>query len=238
MKVTLFVTCLVDMFASDVGKDMVEVLERLGCEVEFPAKQTCCGQPAYNSGYLKEAKEPMKHMINTFSEAEYIVTPSGSCAAMFKEYPHVFSNDPEWEEKAEKIASKTYEFSQFIVQVCNVTNVGARLPHKATFHTSCHMTRILGEKSTPFQLLNEVEGLELIPLPHHFDCCGFGGTFSVKMPKISKEMVDEKMNHILETDAEILIGADSGCLMNIGGRITRSGKRIKIMHLANVLNSK
>ncbi len=238
MKVTLFVTCLVDLFHTNVGKATVELLERLGCEIEFPEAQTCCGQPAYNSGYVKEAKEAMKHMIRTFEHAEYIVTPSGSCATMFKEYPHIFKGDPEWEPKAKALASKTYELTQFLVEVLKVENVGAKLKGRATYHTSCHMTRLLGVKDAPIKLLKNVEGLEFVPLPNAHNCCGFGGTFSVKMGPISEQMVDEKIHHIEEVEADYLIGADCGCLMNIGGRIERQGKPIKVMHIAEVLNSR
>ncbi len=194
MNVTLFVTCLVDLFHVNVGKATVELLERLGCTIHFPEAQTCCGQPAYNSGYVKEAKEAMKHMIRTFEHAEYIVTPSGSCATMFKEYPHIFKGDGEWEERAKRVADKTYELTQFIVDVLQVEDVGARLKGKATYHTSCHMTRLLGVKDAPLALLQHVKDLEVVPLPNAHNCCGFGGTFSVKMGPISEQMVDEKFN--------------------------------------------
>lgn len=238
MKVSLFVTCLVDMFETNVGKATVEVLERLGCEVDFPIGQICCGQPAYNSGYVNDSKVAMKHMIRTFEHAEYVVTPSGSCATMFKEYPHVFKDEPEWKDKAEKLAAKTYEFTQFIVNVLKVEDVGAKLQGKATYHTSCHMTRLLGAKQEPMTLLENVEGLEFIPLKNAHNCCGFGGTFSVKMGNISEQMVDEKVQHMEETEADYLIGADCGCLMNIGGRAERLQKPVKVMHIAEVLNSK
>jgi L-lactate dehydrogenase complex protein LldE len=238
MKVSLFVTCLIDIFQTDVGKDTVELLERLGCDVDFPEKQTCCGQPAYNSGYVDKAKESMKHMITVFEKSDYVITPSGSCGTMFKEYPHIFKDDPKWESRAKELANKTYELTQFIVDVLGIENVGAKLKGKATFHTSCHMTRLLGVKEAPMKLLNHVKGLEMNPLPHNYDCCGFGGTFSVKMTPISEQMVDEKVQHVEETEAEILIGADCGCLMNIGGRIERKGKPIKVMHIASVLNSR
>ncbi|WLR51822.1 (Fe-S)-binding protein [Bacillus tianshenii] len=238
MKVSLFITCLIDVFQGDVGKDTVELLERLGCEVDFPEKQTCCGQPAYNSGYVTEAKESMKHMINTFEHSDYVVSPSGSCSAMFNEYPHVFKGDPVWEEKAKKLADKTYELTQFIVEVLGVENVGAKLNATATYHTSCHMTRLLKVQDAPMKLLANVEGLEFTPLPNRHDCCGFGGTFAVKMTPISEQMVDEKVRHVEETKAQVLIGADCGCLMNIGGRIDRKGRPIKVMHIASVLNSR
>ena len=236
MNVTLFVTCLVDLFHVNVGKATVELLERLGCTIHFPEGQTCCGQPAYNSGYVKEAKEAMKHMIRTFEHAEYIVTPSGSCATMFKEYPHIFKGDGEWEERAQRLADKTYELTQFIVDVLKVEDVGARLEGRATYHTSCHMTRLLGVKDAPLTLLQHVKGLEVVPLPNAHNCCGFGGTFSVKMGPISEQMVDEKIQCIERVEADYLIGADCGCLMNIGGRIERKGKPIRVMHIAEVLN--
>ncbi|WP_264736994.1 (Fe-S)-binding protein [Cytobacillus firmus] len=236
MKVSLFATCLVDMFQGSAGKAAVELLERLGCEIDFPESQVCCGQPAYNSGYVKESKEAMKRMITAFEHAEYVVSPSGSCAYMFHEYPHVFKGDSVWEPRAKKLAEKTYELTQFIVEVLNVDDVGAKLKGKATFHTSCHMTRLLGVKEAPMKLLKNVKGLEFEELPGKEQCCGFGGTFSVKMAQISEQMVDEKVGHVEETEAEILIGADAGCLMNIGGRIGRQGKPIKVMHIAEVLN--
>jgi L-lactate dehydrogenase complex protein LldE len=237
MKVTLFATCLVDLFQGNVGKATVELLERLGCEIDFPESQVCCGQPAYNSGYVKEAKSAMKSMIDTFADAEYVVSPSGSCIAMFHEYPHIFKGDPVWEPKARNLAEKSYELTQFIVDVLKIEDVGARFEGKATYHTSCHMTRLLGIKKEPMILLKNVKGLEFTELPGKEQCCGFGGTFSVKMAQISEQMVDEKVMHIEETEAEYLIGTDAGCLMNIGGRIDRKGKRIKVLHIAEVLNS-
>ncbi|MDQ6596245.1 (Fe-S)-binding protein [Bacillus salipaludis] len=238
MKVTLFATCIVDMFQGNVGKATVELLERLGCEVEFPESQVCCGQPAYNSGYVKESKEAMKRMIETFSDAEYVVSPSGSCAFMFHEYPHVFADDPVWEQKAKALADKTYELTQFIVEVLKIEDVGARFVGNVTYHTSCHMTRLLGVKEPPMILLRNVKGLQFTELPGKEQCCGFGGTFSVKMAQISEQMVDEKVRHVEETGAQYLVGADGACLMNIGGRMERLGKPVKVLHIAEVLNSR
>jgi len=225
------------MFQANVGKDMVEVLERHDCNLSMPEGQVCCGQPAFNSGYVEESKAAMKKMINTFEEAEYVVTPSGSCATMFKEYPRVFKGDSEWESKAQDLANKTYEFTDFLVNVLKVENTGARLEGKATYHPSCHMTRLLGVRDAPMKLLSNVEGLEFIPLPNAHNCCGFGGTFSVKMGPISEQMVDEKVSSAEETGADYLIGADCGCLMNIRGRLERKGKPIQVVHIAEVLNS-
>ncbi|MGG1396581.1 (Fe-S)-binding protein [Bacillus salipaludis] len=238
MKVTLFATCIVDMFQGNVGKATVELLERLGCEVEFPESQVCCGQPAYNSGYVKESKEAMKRMMETFSDAEYVVSPSGSCAFMFHEYPHVFADDPVWEQKAKELAAKTYELTQFIVEVLKIEDVGARFEGNVTYHTSCHMTRLLGVKEPPFILLRNVKGLQFTELPGKEQCCGFGGTFSVKMAQISEQMVDEKVRHVEETGAKYLVGADGACLMNIGGRMERLGKPVKVLHIAEILNSR
>ncbi len=237
MRVSLFITCLGDIFYSKVGKDTVEVLERLGCEVDFPESQTCCGQPAFNSGYQENAKQVAKIMILAFEHSEYVVAPSGSCISMFHEYPSLFKDDPEWKGKASDLVDKSYEFTQFLVEVLKVENVGAFFNGRATYHRSCHMTRLLGVKDAPIALLENVKGLEIRELPNCQNCCGFGGTFSVKMGPISEQMVDEKVKNIEETEADVLIGADSGCLMNIGGRINRQGKPIQVLHIAEVLNS-
>ncbi|WP_338780649.1 (Fe-S)-binding protein [Metabacillus sp. FJAT-52054] len=236
MRVSLFATCLADLFQTEAGKAAVELLERLGCDVDFPEKQVCCGQPAYNSGYVKEAKEAMKNMIRAFEGSEYVVSPSGSCVAMFKEYPNLFEKDPKWSEKSKALVKKTFELTDFIVNVLKVEDVGARFDGKAAYHTSCHMMRLLNVTDAPFKLLKNVRGLELVPLPNAHNCCGFGGTFSVKMGAISEQMVDEKVECIESTEAGYLIGADCGCLMNIGGRIDRKGRPVKVLHIAEVLN--
>ncbi|SET04414.1 (Fe-S)-binding protein [Paenibacillus sp. NFR01] len=236
MKVSVFSTCLVDLMAPNAGKAMVEVLERLGCELDFPASQVCCGQPMYNSGYLEDAKKAMKNMISAFEHSEYVVGPSGSCIAMFHEYPKIFKGDPDWKLKAVALKEKSYEFTQFIVRVLGITDVGAQLEGNATYHRSCHMTRLLGEKESPYLLLEQVRGLQLEPLTNSDNCCGFGGTFSVKMPEISAQMVDEKCQCVTDTGADILISADMGCLLNIGGRLSRKGQPVKVMHIAEVLN--
>ena len=236
MKVSLFITCLADIFFPQVGKNVVEILEHCGAEVDFPERQTCCGQPAYNSGYQKEAREAAKQMIQAFAHSEYVVTPSGSCASMVKhEYVEMFRNDPEWQQKAVQLAAKTYELTDFLVNVMRVDDLGSQCPRKATFHASCHMSRGLGIKQEPLLLLSRVRGLELEALPHCEDCCGFGGTFAAKMSPISQAMVDEKIRNIESTGADLLIGADLGCLMNIGGRLRRQGKDIEVMHVADVL---
>lgn len=236
MKVSLFITCMCDIFTSDVGKDTVELLEKVGCEVDFPEAQTCCGQPAFNSGYLEDAKESMKQMVKAFQFSDYVVGPSGSCVGMIQEYKKIFKGDLVWEEEANKLAAKTYELTQFLVDVLGVTDVGSTFKGKITYHPSCHMTRILGVKDAPMTLLNHVKGADLIELPVKEDCCGFGGTFAVKNSVISGEMVKEKSRHVSETGAEYLVGGDMACLMNIGGRMKREGKHVKIAHIAEILN--
>lgn len=236
MKVSLFITCLCDVFHSNVGKDTVELLERLGCEVDFPEAQTCCGQPAFNNGYVKQSKKAMQHMMQSFEHADYIVGPSGSCIGMLREYTKVFAGDKEWEDKAKIFAAKTYELTQFIVDILQVTNVGSTFRGKVTYHPSCHMTRILGVKEAPLILLKNIRGIELIELPMKENCCGFGGTFSVKNADISSEMAREKSLHISDTGANYLVGGDMACLMNISGIMTREGKDVKVIHIAEILN--
>lgn len=226
------------MFYVNAGKASVELLERFGCEVDFPKTQTCCGQPAYNSGYHENTKAAAKNMINAFEHATYVVCPSGSCAFMLHEYVALFNDEAEWQEKAKRLKDKTYELTQFLTEVLLIEDTGSEFHAKATYHTSCHMTRLLKVREAPLKLLGNVKGLEMIDLPNRHDCCGFGGTFSIKMPKISEQMVDEKVMHVEETEAEVLIGADGGCLMNIGGRISRKNKPIKVMHIAEILNSR
>lgn len=237
MKVSIFTSCVVDLMFPNVGIAMVEVLERLGCEVDFPEKQICCGQPTFNSGYEKKSKATLINQLEAFENSDYVVGGAGSCVGMLREYPELLKDDEVYYPKAVELAEKTYEFSQFIYRVLGLTDVGACYEGRATYHRSCHMTRLLGEREAPFVLLDNVEGLEMIPLGHIENCCGFGGTFSVKMPEISEQMVTEKMNDVINTGADILISADMGCLMNIGGKFNRDGNPIKIMHIAEILNS-
>lgn len=237
MRVSIFTSCVVDLMFPNVGIAMVEVLERLGCDVDFPEKQICCGQPTFNSGYEKKSKATLINQLEAFEKSDYVVGGAGSCVGMLREYPELLKDDATYYPKAVELAEKTYEFSQFIYRVLGLTDVGACYEGRATYHRSCHMTRLLGEREAPFVLLDHVEGLEMIPLGHIENCCGFGGTFSVKMPEISEQMVTEKMNDVINTGAEILISADMGCLMNIGGKFNRDGNPIKIMHIAEVLNS-
>lgn len=235
MKASLFITCLADLFYPQVGKSVVEVLEHYGVQVDFPPGQTCCGQPAYNSGYREAAKQAAMHMIRTFEASEAVVAPSGSCAAMVREiYPSLFEEGDPWRQRAEELARRTYEFSEFLVKVADAKVVGT-FPAKATYHRSCHMTRLLGVRDEPLMLLNQLKGLELKDLPYAEDCCGFGGTFAAKMGEISTAMGDTKIAHVEETGAEMLIGSDLGCLMHMGGRMSREGKATATKHVAEVL---
>ncbi|MCM3633349.1 (Fe-S)-binding protein [Paenibacillus camelliae] len=235
MKVSLFITCLSDAIYPRVGETMMRLLARYGIVLEFPNVQTCCGQPAYNSGYWKEARAAAKTIINAFEDSDFVVTPSGSCAYMIHHYPEMFKEEPEWQEKALQLQRKVFEFSNFLVEVLGIQDLGARFPHKVTYHPSCHGSRLLGVKHEPMALLNNVEGLELVPLPFAEDCCGFGGTFAIKMSDISGAMVAEKAEHVIETEAEVLVGLDMGCLMNIAGHLRYRNQPVRVMHLAELL---
>lgn len=237
MKASLFITCIADLMYADVGKSVVRVLRRSGVDLDFPEGQTCCGQPAFSSGYYKEAAVVARKVIEVFEKSERVIIPSGSCAAMVHHgFPTLFANDPVWKKRSDEFVAKTYEFSQFIVDVLGITDVGATFPKKVTYHSSCHMTRLLGVEEQPKILLKNVKEIDFVELPFAFDCCGFGGTFSMKMADISGAIVEEKVDHIIETGAEVLVGSDLTCLMNIGGRLSRRGSPIKVMHLAQVLD--
>ncbi|MDF2834471.1 MAG: protein of unknown function cysteine-rich region domain protein [Paenibacillus sp.] len=235
MKVSLFITCLSDAIFPRVGEAMVRLLANYGVTLEFPRVQTCCGQPAFNSGYWKEARDSARTILDAFEDSDFVISPSGSCTGMLHHYPKLFENDPVMLKRAESLRSKSYEFTQFLVQVLGVTDVGATFPRKVTYHPSCHGSRILGVKDEPMQLMQSVRGMELVPLPFAEDCCGFGGTFAVKMADISGAMVTEKADHVLETEAEVLVGLDMACLMNIAGNLHYRGEPVRVMHLAELL---
>ena len=238
MKVSFFVTCIVDAVLTSVGISSVNLLEKLGCTVVFNPKQTCCGQPLSNTGYVEKAKKSMRLLINALLEedCEYVVAPSGSCVLQVKEFPKFFKNDPEWLPKAEQLATKTWEITDFIVNVLGVTDLGASLNGRAAYHPSCHMTRLLGVKEPPLALLKNVSGLELVPFEGQDKCCGFGGTFSVKMADLSGAMVEEKVRNIAAANVDYLIGADGACLMNIQGCIEKQRHDIKVLHIVEVLD--
>lgn len=239
LRVSLFVTCIVDQFFPQVGLAMAEVLERAGCKVDFPEGQTCCGQPAFNSGFRKEAREVARHFLKVFRDADYVVAPSGSCTSMITHhFEDLFRNQPEWLEQTRRLKPRVWEFSQFLLEVTRVEDVGARLDKVVTYHDSCHALRELGIKEGPRRLLARVRGLELREMDAAEECCGFGGTFSVKFPEISGGMARTKIESILRTGAETVVSVDAGCLMQVQGTLSRAGLPIGTMHLAEVLASR
>ena len=233
-------TCLVDQLWSSVGASSVEVLRRVGCEVEFDDRQTCCAQPAFNTGYRDEARAVAKRFIQIFEEssAEAIVSPSGSCTAMVHHYPELFANDPAWLKRAQHIAERTHELSSFLVRVLKVSDVGASWKGRLTWHDACHGLRDLNLKSEPRALLRNVRGAEFIELDNAESCCGFGGTFSVKYPEISVAILDQKIEAIERAEVDAVVAADASCLMQIGGRLSRNGSSVRVMHLAELLASR
>jgi len=235
-RVGLFVTCLVDLFRPSVGFAAVRLLEEAGCQVEVPAAQTCCGQPAYNSGDRADAKLIARQVIDAFAGFDYVVAPSGSCAAMLKaHYPALFKGEPDLARRAEDLAERTHELLSFLSDVRGVSGVAAKLPASVTYHDSCSGLRELKIKGQPRRLLRSVEGLELRELPDAEVCCGFGGTFCVKYPDISNEMVDRKAGQIEGTGADLLLAGDLGCLLNMAGKLKRRGAATQARHVAEVL---
>jgi L-lactate dehydrogenase complex protein LldE len=235
VNVALLVTCLGDVFFPDVGVATVRLLRRLGVTVTFPPSQTCCGQPHFNSGYQCDARSLARHLIRTFDGAPLVVVPSGSCAAMVKlEYPELFHDDPEWGGRARDLAARTHELSDFLVHVLGIEDVGARFEGRATYHMACHL-RGLGLLTEAERLLRRVRGLELVPLERADECCGFGGSFSVRYPGISGAMVQDKASLIEKAGVDAVVATDAGCLMNIAGCLRRRGSRVRALHLAEVL---
>jgi L-lactate dehydrogenase complex protein LldE len=234
MKVTLFIPCFVDLMYPRVGISMVRILEKLGHTVECPEKLACCGQPAFNSGYWDEAREVAVKVLEGLENAEVVVIASGSCGAMLKNfYRELFAGTPH-EQAARVLAKKCFEFSDFLVTRLGITDLGARFPARVTFHDGCHGLRELGIKKQPRQLLSHVRGLELVEMKEEV-CCGFGGTFSAKFPMISTAMGEVKASLAAETEAEYIVSNDSSCLMHIQGLLDRQGKKLKTIHLAEIL---
>jgi len=230
------ITCLGDVVRPAAGMATVRLLRRLGHEVEFRSAQTCCGQPMYNSGFADLAREQAKHTIEVFKGHEPVVVPSGSCAAMVKvEYLRLLEHDEKWHAAAEELAARTFELSDFLVNQLKVTDFGAKFAGKVAYHFACHL-RMLKQTSEVETLIQNVEGAELIPLHHQDQCCGFGGSFAIRYPAVSGNMVDDKMKCVLATGADCLVSTDAGCLMNIGGRLHREGKTIEVLHLAELLD--
>jgi len=237
--VSLFVTCMVDMIYPETGMSVVDILEHLGVDVEFPVEQTCCGQPGYNAGYRPEAKSVAKQFLRAFADAEVIVTPSGSCATMVRhEYPTLFADEPAWLSQAKRAAAITWEFSEFLVDGLGIEDLEVRFnrPHSFAFHDACHGLRVLGLGTAARKLMNNVGNAELTELSDTDVCCGFGGLFSIKMSEISAAMLDEKMSHISASPAEQIITGDVSCMTHINGGLQRHNSTKRVRHLADVLN--
>lgn len=237
LRAQLFITCLAEQFFSPMLKDMVTVLERLGVQCEFPAAQTCCGQPMFNSGFQSQARDLARQWIELFDRTDgYIVSPSGSCVDMVRHhYPELFPEGTTDHARARAVAARTFEFTQFLVDELQLTDVGAVFPHKVTYHASCHLLRGLRGRTQPRQLLQSVKGLELVPLTEEETCCGFGGVFSVIYPEVSQAMMEAKVRHIEASGAEVVVACDAGCLMNIAGGLKKVNSPVKAMHLIQVL---
>jgi L-lactate dehydrogenase complex protein LldE len=236
-RVALFVTCLVDLYRPSVGFAAIKLLEAAGCQVEVPDAQTCCGQPAYNSGDRATAKDLARNVIDTFLPYDYVVAPSGSCAGQIAHhYAGLFdAQDPHYRGKAEALAAKTFELVSFLTDVMGMRGVEARYDGVVTYHDSCAGLREMGVKAQPRQLLGSVGGLTLKELPDAEVCCGFGGTFCVKYPDISTRMVTDKAKAVAGTGADTLLAGDMGCLLNMAGRLAREGAPVKVRHVAEVL---
>jgi L-lactate dehydrogenase complex protein LldE len=235
-RVALFVTCLIDQIFPEIGRASVRVLERVGCRVEFPPGQTCCGQATFNDGFRDQARVLARQTMEALAGADAVVTPSGSCAAMLREfYPHLFDDDPVLAERARALARRTYELSEYLVRVLSVTDVGARMPAAVAYHASCHGLRGLGLRDEPRRLLEAVRDLRLVDLPGAEECCGFGGFFSVKFAGLSGAMLASKIDALEGAAAEVVTATDASCLMHIAGGLARRGSRVRTMHLAEVL---
>jgi L-lactate dehydrogenase complex protein LldE len=239
IKVSLFITCLIDILFPQVGINIVKVLKRLGVEVDFPEEQTCCGQPAFNSGFRKDAKELAIRFLSVFNQDGFIVSPSGSCTSMVRVfYKELFHEDQKMLEMIDLLSLRTYEFSEFLVNVLKVDDVGATYKGKVTYHDSCHALRELRVQVEPRRLIKSVKGVEFIEMKACDVCCGFGGTFSVKFPEVSVSILDEKLESIIESGADTVVSTDMGCLMHINGALNRRNIPIKTMHIAELLASR
>lgn len=236
--VTLFVQCLIDGIYPEVGEAVVRLFQKLGMDVVCPTDQTCCGQPAFNSGYQNEARKVARHFIEVFEDAGVVVCPSGSCVNMVRHhYPQLFRTDSGWRERACRLAERTFELTEYLVDVLKIDGLDARYDGRITYHDSCHLLRGLGVGKQPRKLLHMISGVEFVEMENSDQCCGFGGAFSVKYPEISSAIVEDKVNHIIDTGAGAVVGCDMGCLMNIQGRLHRRGSSIKVMHIAQLLAS-
>jgi L-lactate dehydrogenase complex protein LldE len=245
--VQLFITCLVDSFFPKTGESVVDILNHLGISVDFAHEQTCCGQPAFNAGLRKDARAIAEHTIKVFEDTTGdIVTPSGSCAHMFRHnYPELFEGDPVWFARAKALAARTYEFTEYLVDKLGVTDVGAKWDGLLTYHPSCHTLRGINVDKQPRALLANVQGAMLVELPHAEECCGFGGIMSVEHPELSAEWLKRKINNLEAINPSTrsgrvptLVVTDAGCLMHIAGGLNRQKKKQRVLHIAEVLNQR
>ena len=237
-KVSLFVPCFVDQLQPEVAVDSLKVLRRIGYEVDFPESQTCCGQPAFNSGFWQEARPCAERFLRVFADSEYIVCPSGSCTTMVRAfYPELLGSKGGASLRDEVLAvtQRTFEFSEFLVKVAGVTDVGASFPHSVTYHASCHALRELHLREEPLALLRAVKGLRLVEMARADECCGFGGTFATRMESISSAMGQSKAENIIASGAEYVTATDPSCLMHIQGIMSRNGMKARTIHLAGIL---
>jgi len=240
MRASLFITCFNDTLFPRTGEAVVRVLERLGCAVDFPLDQTCCGQLHWNTGYQRQAVPIVRRFVDVFADAEAVVTPSASCAGMVREYyPRVaeLAGDAKLAKAVARLAERTFELSEFLVDELGTTDVGAYYPHRVTYHPTCHSLRMLGVGDRPLQLLRAVRGVDLVELPEAEECCGFGGTFALKNAEVSTAMLTDKVRHVLATRAEVCSAGDNSCLMHIGGALTRQRAGVRTVHLAEILAS-
>lgn len=236
-KAQLFVTCIIDTLYPEIGESVVQLLEESGVVVEFPTDQTCCGQPAFNAGMRSEARQMAKHTIQVFENFPGdIVIPSGSCTGMVKHgYLELFADDPAWLLRAQEMAARTYEFTEYLVDILGIEQFNAQFQGQVTYHSSCHLLRDIGIDRQPQVLLKNIEGANFIPLPKREECCGFGGLFSIEHPEISKEMLDRKIHNFLETGADTLVACDAGCIAHISGGLHRKNLDRQVMHIAELL---
>lgn len=238
MRTALFITCFNDTVFPETGHAVVALLERLGCTVDFPLEQTCCGQMHFNTGYQRECLPLVRRFAEVFADYDAVVTPSGSCAAMVRDHHAALASrvarDPVLTAAVEA-APRLYELSEFLVDVLGVTDVGAYFPHRVTYHPTCHSLRMLGVGDRPLQLLRSVRGIDLVELPAAEECCGFGGTFALKNSDTSVAMCADKVRHVRETGAEVLCAGDNSCLMHIGGALSRLRTGVRTLHLAEIL---
>jgi L-lactate dehydrogenase complex protein LldE len=237
-RVQLFITCLAEQFYPSTLKSLVRLLERQGVEVEFPAEQTCCGQPFFNTGFHDQARALARRWLRTFGRSEApIVAPSGSCVDMVRHFPHLFAPGSPESTEAAAVAARTFEVSEYLVRRLGLRDVGARFPHRVAYHASCHLLRGLGLRAEAKLLLGAVRDIELVPLPEEEVCCGFGGAFSVVYPDVSRAMLEAKVRNVVASGAEVVVACDAGCLMNIGGGLRKAGSVVQALHLVDILAS-